>query len=316
MQNSMRTGFTNRPGIEYDEDKLNIVFAEDMQAIHDEKEDVSNKKLDLSDNSDTFYPSQKAVKTAVDAKQDLLGFTAENIANKSTTLDADKASDTKYSSVKSIYAWATGLFATITNLALKAPINNAVFTGSTGIPYCLVNNTGFYIKDAGGFYRIQWVPNETNTATRIMYFKTRDANRYITFGADLNINGSTGVAWAKYSFAVNGGGVGLITPATAFNTVIPNNAIITSVIINSTTALTSAGAATVSIGTSAGSSASSLLGVTGYATFTLDKLLSGVPVWTAPIKMTGAGSITLTIGGANLTAGIIEVFVRFYVPQA
>ncbi len=30
---------------------------------------ISNKKTDLSDNSDTFYPSQKAVKTAVDGKQ-------------------------------------------------------------------------------------------------------------------------------------------------------------------------------------------------------------------------------------------------------
>ena len=31
-------------------------------------EDVSNKKTSLADNSDTFYPTQKAVKTAVDAK--------------------------------------------------------------------------------------------------------------------------------------------------------------------------------------------------------------------------------------------------------
>ena len=32
-------------------------------------ENSANKKTDLSDNSDTYYPSQKAVKTAVDAKQ-------------------------------------------------------------------------------------------------------------------------------------------------------------------------------------------------------------------------------------------------------
>ncbi|HQG81975.1 MAG TPA: hypothetical protein PLU14_01110, partial [Caldisericia bacterium] len=31
------------------------------------KEDVSNKKTDLTDNSDTFYVSQKAVKTAIDS---------------------------------------------------------------------------------------------------------------------------------------------------------------------------------------------------------------------------------------------------------
>ena len=48
-------------------------------------EDVSNKKLDLTDNSDTYYPSQKAVKTAVDAKQNSLGYTAENTANKDAT---------------------------------------------------------------------------------------------------------------------------------------------------------------------------------------------------------------------------------------
>ena len=35
------------------------------------KENVANKKTDLTDNSDTYYPSQKAVKTAVDAKAPL-----------------------------------------------------------------------------------------------------------------------------------------------------------------------------------------------------------------------------------------------------
>ena len=42
-----------------------------------------------------------------------LWYTPENVANKSTTLDADKASDTKYSSTKSIYDWAIVLFANI-----------------------------------------------------------------------------------------------------------------------------------------------------------------------------------------------------------
>jgi hypothetical protein len=53
------------------------------------------------------------------SKQDVLGFTPENVANKSTTLDTDQASNTKYPSVKAVYDWAVGLFATITNLALK-----------------------------------------------------------------------------------------------------------------------------------------------------------------------------------------------------
>jgi len=53
------------------------------------------------------------------AKQDALGFTPENVANKSTSVTTDQASNTKYPSVKSVYDWAVGLFATIANLALK-----------------------------------------------------------------------------------------------------------------------------------------------------------------------------------------------------
>jgi len=53
------------------------------------------------------------------SKQDALGFTPENVSNKSTSVSTDQASNTKYPSVKSVYDWAVGLFATITNLALK-----------------------------------------------------------------------------------------------------------------------------------------------------------------------------------------------------
>ena len=73
-------------------------------------ESTTNKKTDLTDNSDTFYPTQKAVKTAVDAKQNTLGFTPENIANKSTDVNTDQASNTKYPSVKAVFDWATSLF--------------------------------------------------------------------------------------------------------------------------------------------------------------------------------------------------------------
>jgi len=76
----------NRPGIVYDSSRKSDIFVEDIELLEDNiadietylngepwdlgytPEDVANKKLDLSDNSDTFYPSQKAVKTAVDAK--------------------------------------------------------------------------------------------------------------------------------------------------------------------------------------------------------------------------------------------------------
>jgi hypothetical protein len=63
--------------------------------------------------------SQTDLQNALDAKQNSLGFTAENVANKSTSVITDQASNTKYPSVKSVYDWAVGLFATISNLALK-----------------------------------------------------------------------------------------------------------------------------------------------------------------------------------------------------
>lgn len=54
-------------------------------------ENVANKKTTLSDNSDTFYPSQKAVKTAVDAKQDTLvsGTTIKTINGQSVLGSGD-----------------------------------------------------------------------------------------------------------------------------------------------------------------------------------------------------------------------------------
>ena len=48
-----------------------------------------------------------------------LAASKEDVANKSTSVTTDQASNTKYPSVKAVYDWAVGLFATITNLALK-----------------------------------------------------------------------------------------------------------------------------------------------------------------------------------------------------
>lgn len=89
-----------------------------------------------------------------------LGFTPENVANKSTTLDTDKTSDTKYPSVKSVYDWAVGLFQTLANkvtsfqvtpddthypseklvkdsLDAKAPLSSPTFTGTITLPKTL-----------------------------------------------------------------------------------------------------------------------------------------------------------------------------------
>lgn len=118
-------------------------------------------------------------------------------------------------------------------------------------------------------------------------------------------------AKAQYNFSADGGVVGTITPI--FNATIPNDAIMVGGIVNSTSEVTSAGAATVSVGTSAGSSEASILGATAKGSFTLDAMLNSVATFAAPVKMTAAGQITFTIATADLTAGVIEATVLYIV---
>jgi predicted RecA/RadA family phage recombinase len=147
------------------------------------------------------------------------------------------------------------------------------------------------------------------------YFETAalagDATVPVVLSGAPTVAGGLNVAHAIYNFAVDGGAS--CTPV--FNSVIPANAIIIGVTINSTTAALAAGAATVGIGTTAGSTTTSLLAATAKTSLTIDALLAGVPTRAAPIKMTAAGSISFLIATGPLTAGIIEVFVEFVVPN-
>lgn len=127
------------------------------------------------------------------------------------------------------------------------------------------------------------------------------------------VNGLLRVAHAKYDFAVDGGVVGPITPANSDT--IPDNAILVGATHNSPTAVTSLGSATVAVGTSAGSSAAALLAATAKATLSADAVLNGVPTLAVPVKMTAAGKIQITVAVADLTAGVIEVWV-YYIPAS
>lgn len=77
-----------------------------------------------------------AIQTQLDGKQATLGFTAENVANKSIDVATDQASNTKYPSVKAVYDWAVGIFATISNLALKT--DKLITTNRQTASYTLV----------------------------------------------------------------------------------------------------------------------------------------------------------------------------------
>lgn len=121
-------------------------------------------------------------------------------------------------------------------------------------------------------------------------------------------------AHAILDFSVSGGAISTITPPVS--DLIPDNAILVAATINSTTAVTSLGSATVAVGTSAGSSTTSILGATAKTSLTLDAVLNGACTFAAPVKLTAAGQITFTIGTAALTAGVIEVWVLYYVANA
>jgi hypothetical protein len=122
------------------------------------------------------------------------------------------------------------------------------------------------------------------------------------------------VGKAIYDFAADGGAVSTITPKKTFT--LPKNAVIVACIVNSTTAVTSAGSSTMSIGTSAGSSAASLLAATGKASYSLNALINGAATFAAPVKMSAQGDITVTIAVAAQTAGVVEVEVFYYVANA
>jgi hypothetical protein len=122
------------------------------------------------------------------------------------------------------------------------------------------------------------------------------------------------MAKAIYNFAIDGGAISTITPNGTV--ALPDNAVIVAATINSTTAVTSAGAATVAVGTSAGSSTTAILGATAKASLSADAVLNGVPVFATPVKLTAAGNITFTVGTAALTAGVIEAVVYYYVAAA
>ena len=68
---------------------------------------------------------------ATNTQYSWLAASKEDTANKSTSVTTDQASDTKFPSVKSVYDWATWLFATISNLNLKAPLASPTFTGTS-----------------------------------------------------------------------------------------------------------------------------------------------------------------------------------------
>lgn len=115
-------------------------------------ENVANKSTDvtLSANSDTLYPSQRAIKTYADTKQPLLGFAPENVTNKSTdiTLGGATPSNIKYPSQKAVKDYVDTVAA---------------------FPYKVYSAIVSYNSGGGGFILVSLLQNTLGTTVNLQF---------------------------------------------------------------------------------------------------------------------------------------------------
>jgi hypothetical protein len=116
-ENSAITGAT-KTKVTYDQKGLVTAGADATTA---DIADSTNRRY-VTDAQSTVIGNTSGTNTgdnATNSQYSGLAASKEDVANKSTSVTTDQASNTKYPSVKAVYDWAVGLFATIANLALK-----------------------------------------------------------------------------------------------------------------------------------------------------------------------------------------------------
>lgn len=111
-----------------------------------------------------------------------------------------------------------------------------------------------------------------------------------------------------YDFAIDGGAVSTITLR---GDTLPSGAVITNALLYVHTALTSGGAATVSVGTEAAADINAADAVSGAPWSTTGAKRPDFTATTAPIVTTAARAITATVATAALTAGKFTVVVDY-----
>jgi hypothetical protein len=119
-----------------------------------------------------------------------------------------------------------------------------------------------------------------------------------------------------YDFSVQGGAIGTLNLLDVVGKpcVLPNKAIIRDVLIDAVTTLTSGGSAVV--GLSSGKTAGDMkANATAFSAYT--GLVAGVPVGTAAtaIKLTADVKPTITIATAALTAGKLNVHIKYQISE-
>jgi hypothetical protein len=119
------------------------------------------------------------------------------------------------------------------------------------------------------------------------------------------------IAHSIYSFANDGGATGVIVPK--YSALVPAGAVMVGSWYLVATAL--AGTGNISVGTSAGSSATSILGATAVSGLeTTGAVAQAAITASSPILMSAQGQVEVTLSG-TLTAGVFETFVMFVIPQ-
>lgn len=202
-------------------------------------------------------------------------------------------------------------------------------------------NTGAYCPAAlsgGNFVAVQW--NFAPGAIGFLVFRNTTGNTPVNGATAIFIataetgfkdDGSTTtisqvprydgiyVAHMLYDFNVDGGvynASGAIVPAVS--DVIPKGALVFGGLALGIVSLV--GPTDVELGTSAGSSQTSILGSTAIASIAAGDIIelignnSQAGTNKAPFVMTAAGQMRLTLTAANATAGSIEVFLFYVIP--
>jgi hypothetical protein len=135
-----------------------------------------------------------------------------------------------------------------------------------------------------------------------------EANANIPFAV-----GALRVARASYSFAADGGAVSTI--ALTGSTVVPSGAIILATLLNVTTAPTSGGAATISVGVEAAADQQAAAAISGAPWSTTGAKWATQTFTTAPDVTTAARDISIAVATAALTAGAFDVYVFYILPS-
>lgn len=170
---------------------INADLAAKQDALGFIPENVANKKTTLDDNSDTYYPTQKAVKTALDVKAD----------------DSSVVHNTGAETVSGVKTFSNGL------------INGSLFFGSPITATTLSGNAAWTIDDLKTMMRVL-LSGSTNTITlpnggekpfRFQIIVAQDS----TGSRALTISGVSGVnVYNPSEFDFSGGGANQICVCT------------------------------------------------------------------------------------------------------